>query len=314
MFKISHGTVARMLQSMRDDGRLWQHAENGRFFPSAAAKILGRPNPVAVVLRRIHSWSALCRDVMSGFEEECALHEVPILLLHTNELLVEEEPGDQGTTVASSETQRRMLGEIHLRYGDLVGGYFLDEIWTDEAIAAALPSNLPIGTFYRRSNLAHVHSATPDFKHDALLALSQLFAKGCQRIVVIDPHSHHEAAHQFLAEVSACYRILKGHDLPSDSLVKCYEPTDLKRLESELCKTKNLPTGIIVPEDNVALSLDSRLRATCRNYEKLHHLIATMGSSQIPLDATFSVIRHNYGELGKSSAASLVHPGSKEQT
>lgn len=302
-FMISHVTVARSLSRLATAGVLWQHP-GGRYYPAFARKVLGRPKPFAVLLRRMDSWSGLCREVMEGFEGACADEEHPLLLLHLKHLLVEPMPGRIGK-VASTERQAEFLREIVMRYGDDVGGYFVDELWRNAALELELPKGVRIVTFYRDGGSNRVKAISVDHRASAMLALGHLLACRYDRIQILNLYRDYLPAKAFLDAATSVYGQLLGRAWDPQDTIPAVTEDDLDKLVQRLKDPGTPRTGLICPEDNNALALAKRLEEAGIELGKQHGLISTMGTGVIE-HSGITTIRHSFVALGRSCAQYLL--------
>ncbi len=300
-FGVSHGTVFRVLNRMEKAGRVWRHP-NGRFYPALAGKVLGRAKPLAVMLRRMLSWSSLCREVMEGFTDECGERERPILWFH-NKNLVTQESADGAVQVASSSVQRKLLKEFFLLHGETIGGVLFDEFWRDDAIRGVFPTDLPSANFFRSSELPGLGSVAGDFKNGALLAMSHLLACGYERIFLLDPFPGYAPAELFLKAGREVYHEIAGRELPPDQEVPLHDPVRRKAFLRKLA-TGQVRAGLICPEDNLSLGLARELRAAGIALGQRHGLVSVMGTS-VMNSGDVTCVSYDFREMGRSAAAML---------
>lgn len=300
-FGVSHGTAFRLLSRWEKEGKVWRHA-NGRFYPALAGRVLGRAKPLAVMLRRMQTWSSLCREVMEGFTDECGERDRPVLWFH-NKALLAQESSEGGVRIASARVQRAMLEEFRLFHGDTLGGVLFDEIWRDEAIQGVFPGELPLVSFSRPSRLPEMGGVVADFRSGALLAISHLLANGFEKIVFIDPLPDYELAAVFLQAAREVYQEVAGSALPKNQLVALYDAEARKDFLRKLGESKTR-LGLICPEDNLSLSLASDLRTAKGGLARRHGLVSVMGTSIItPGDVT--CVRYDFRGMGRSAAEML---------
>lgn len=302
-FQTSHGTAARILSRLTAEGRLWQHA-NGRYYPAIAGKVFERPKPIAVLLRRMYTWSALCREVMEGFDRECAEQERPLLLLQHNQLLVEEGPG-RVLHVAPEQTQRQMIQEAVLRYGQDVSGYLFDELWSHQQIHEVIGGKYPTATFYRRSKLEDIRSFSVDFEAAAELALRHLLDCGYQRIVLVKPSPLALVAIESVNTAEKVFKKKFRHSGVPVQILAINKPQQENPFLREISNSHSPRTGILCPEDNFALYLAERMKHANIPLGKRHGIISTMGTKQIA-NTPVSAIRHPFSEIGRACAHYLL--------
>lgn len=298
-FGTSHSTAFRRLCQMESAGLVWRHP-NGRFYPAAARRILGLSKPLAVALRRMKTWSSLCREVMEGFTEECGAREQSVLLVPCKPLVDEEAPGG-AVRIASAEKQREMLEDLLLLHGKSIRGVLLDEVWTDAGLADALPSGLPAAVFYRPTRLAHLGNVGGDFRAGALLALGHLLACRYDQILLVNPLPHYEPATAFLRCAREVYAELTGKPFPRDN------ETALQRPAEKIALLKRLSTGrercgLICPEDNNAQELAETMRRHGQPPGRRHGLLAVMGTRAA---GTLTAVRYDFQAMGRRAAQML---------
>lgn len=299
-FGVSHGTVFRLLSRMEGDGHVWRHA-NGRFYPALAGKVLGRGKPLAVILRRMQTWSSLCREVLEGFTDECSDRDRPILWFH-NRHLVKQESAESGVVLASIRAQKTMLQEFRLHHGDSVGGILLDEVWKDEAIRGVFPPEIPLASFSRLSSIPNIGAVVADFKAGALLAISHLLANGFDKIYLIDPLPGYEPSANFISEARTVFHEIAGRDLPQTHVTELHTASQRTELVRMLSLTKSR-VGLICPEDNVALALAGQLRESGLLGVR-HGLVSVMGTSILP-SKDITCVKYDFREMGRQAAEML---------
>ena len=300
-FGVSHGTAFRLLGRLEREGKVWRHA-NGRFYPALAGRVLGRAKPLAVMLRRMQTWSSLCREVMEGFTDECGERDRPVLWFHNKNLLTQES-SEGGVRIASARAQKAMLEEFRLFHGDTVGGVLFDEVWRDEAIRGIFPEEVPLVSFSRPSRLPEVGGVAGDSKAGALLAISHLLANGFEKIVLIDPLPDYEAAEAFLRTAHEVYREVAGVALPKSQQVALHDTAQRGSFLRKLGESKTR-LGLICPEDNLSLALAADLRAARGGLARRHGLVSVMGTSVIaPGDVT--CVRYDFRGMGRAAAEML---------
>lgn len=300
-FGVSHGTAFRLLGRLEKEGKVWRHA-NGRFYPALAGRVLGRAKPLAVMLRRMQTWSSLCREVMEGFTDECGERDRPVLWFH-NKTLLTQESSEGGVRIASARAQRAMLEEFRLFHGDTLGGVLFDEVWRDEAIRGVFPEELPMVSFSRPSRLPEVGGVVADFRAGALLAISHLLASGFEKIVLIDPLPDYEPAAVFLRIAREVYHEVAGTALPKSQFVALHDAEARKDFLRKLSEGKTR-FGLICPEDNLSLALAAGLRTARGGLARRHGLVSVMGTSVIaPGDVT--CVRYDFSGMGRAAAEML---------
>lgn len=300
-FGVSHGTAFRLLCTLERNGTIWRH-ENGRFYPGLAGRILGRPKPLAIMLRRMVSWSSLCREVMEGFTDTCGELERPVLLFHNKNLLV-QETASSDVRITSSQTQKEMLRDFFLLHGDSIGGVLFDEVWRDEALQDALPSRVPLVSFYRPSKVPGLGSVGADFAAGALLAMSHLLASGYEKIFLLNPWPNYEPALLFIAAARQVYREIAGRPFPQSQEIVLHDPVKYRAFIRKLVSSKRR-FGLICPEDNISCHLANDLRARGVALGKKHGLVSVMGTS-VATAAGLTAVRYDYHEMGRRAALML---------
>lgn len=300
-FGVSHGTAFRLLCALEESGKVWRH-ENGRFYPGLAGRILGRPKPLAIMLRRMAAWSSLCREVMEGFSDECGEQERPVLLFHNKNLLV-QETASSGIRITSSQTQKDLLRDFFLLHGDSVGGVLLDEVWRDDALENALPEGVPFVNFYRPSELPGLGSVGANFAAGALLAMSHLLASGYEKIFLLNPLPNYEPARLFLTAARNVYREIAGRPFPESQEIVLHDRTKYKAFVRKLASSKRR-FGLICPEDNISCHLVNDLRSRDVAVGKRHGLVSVMGTS-VAISAGLTCVRYDFQEMGRLAARML---------
>ncbi len=300
-FEVSHGTVFRLFCRMEKDGRVWRHP-NGRFYPSVAGRVLGKPQPVGVMLRKMATWSALSREVMEGFTEQCAKHDRPILLFHNKELLV-QGTADSQPGIASLPQQKELLRDFFLLHGDAIGGVLFDELWSEEAIRKMLPKKLPAVTFYRPSEISGVGNVAADFRAGARLAINHLIAGGYDEIVLIEPFPDYAPAHGFLTAAQESYRKITGRRLAPEGQIPLFDPASQEAFLHRAA-TSRVRIGIICPEDNLCQHLAGKLTAAGVTLGRDHGLLSVMGTSALT-GKGITCVRYDFRKMGAMAADML---------
>lgn len=293
-FRTSHGTAFRILRRLEQQGLVWRHA-NGRFYPAWARRALERPKPLAVLLRRMTSWSVLCREVMEGFTDECGARDRSLLLVHNGDLVAEKGAGD-AISVAPLRRQEEMLRDFLLLHGDSCGGVLFDELWSDRAIRRILPPSLPAVVFHRPAEGETVGSVAADFRAGARLALGHLLACGYQTLYLIEPFADYLTNGLFLQAARGVFRELSGRDFPASRQIAWHAAASrtgfLKKLGS--AKTR---CGLICPEDNTSLQIAETLRRAGMPAGPRHGLVSVMGTSVLPA-GDLTCVRYDFRLMG----------------
>lgn len=307
-FRTSHGTAFRVLCRLEKQGLVWRHA-NGRFYPAWARRALERPKPLAVLLRRMTSWSVLCREVMEGFADECGARDRSLLLVHNGDLVAEKGAGD-AIVVALLRRQEEMLRDFLLLHGDSCGGVLFDELWNDRAIRRILPPSLPAVVFHRPAEGGTVGSVAADFRAGARLALEHLLACGYQTLYLIEPFADYLANRLFLQAAREVFQELSGRDFPVSRQIAWHHAAGrtafLKKLGS--AKTR---CGLICPEDNTSLQIADALGRAGMAAGPRHGLVSVMGTSAIP-SGHLTCVRYGFRQMGRLAGQMLSNgkPGS----
>lgn len=300
-FNISHGTVFRLFCRMEKKGRVWRHP-NGRFYPALAGRVLGKPKPIAIMLRKMASWSTLSREVMEGFTEQCAAHERPLLLFHNRELLMQGSPDSQ-PDIASAAKQKELLCDFFLLYGETIAGVLFDELWSEEVIRKNLPKKIPAVSFYRSCEVPGLGNVTADFRTGVLLAMSHLMARGYDEILFVEPFPGYTPTANFLQAAEETYREIVKRSLPKDRRVQLFNPTSRKAFLERLAIGKTR-YGIICPEDNLSRHLVQEMRAARIPVGKRHGLVSIMGTSAIT-EKQITCVRYDFRAMGRAAADML---------
>ncbi len=300
-FKVSHGTAFRVLQRLEREGKAWRHP-NGRFYPMLAGRVLGRTKPLAVMLRRMHAWSFLCKEIMDGFTDECSERDRPVLLFPHKGLLL-QKAAEQTVQIAAPSAQRLLLKEFALLHGDAVGGVLFDEIWRDEVIDGIFPPDLPLASFSRPSRWSGVASVVPDYEAGALLAIGHLLASGYEKIVLIDPLPDYEPAKLFLKTALSVYGQLSQKTPARNDVVQWHRPDQRSRLIRRLIDDKTR-VGLLCPEDNVSAALAASARDAGVKLGPRHGLVSVMGTRALA-PGEITCMRYDFEAMGRVAASML---------
>lgn len=300
-FGVSHGTAFRLLCALEREGLIWRH-DNGRFYPALAGKVLGRPKPLAVMLRRMASWSSLCREVMEGFTDECGELERPVLLFHNKDLLVQDTPSS-GLRITSSQAQKDFLRDFFLLQGDSIGGVLFDEVWRDEALRDFVTVGVPLVSFYRPGVSPRLGGVGADFAAGALLAMSHLLASGYEKIFLLNPWPNYESARLFLSAARNVYREIAGREFPASQEVELHDSVQYKAFLRKLVSSRHR-FGLICPEDNISCHLAQDLESRGVALGKRHGLVSVMGTF-VAKTAGLTCVRYDYHGMGRRAARML---------
>ena len=300
-FQTSHGTAFRVLCRLEKQGVVWRHA-NGRFFPAWARRALERPKPLAVMLRRMTSWSVLCREVMEGFADACGERDHSLLLVHNKNLVDESGPGD-AITVASPSQQTDLLKDFLLLHGDTCGGVLFDELWSDQAIRQVLPPTIPAVVFHRPTEGEAIGSVAADFRAGARLALGHLLACEYRTLYFIEPFAGYPPSRIFLRAAREVFRELSGRDFPMARQIAWHHAANRQAFLRKLATSKTR-CGLICPEDNTSQQICEALRTTGIPLGPRHGLVSVMGTSAIPPEH-LTCVRYDFRQMGRLAGQML---------
>lgn len=300
-FRTSHGTAFRVLCRLEKQGVVWRHA-NGRFYPAWARRALERPKPLAVLLRRMTSWSVLCREVMEGFTDECGARDRSLLLVHNGDLVAETGAGD-AISVAPLRRQEEMLRDFLLLHGDSCGGVLFDELWSDRAIRRILPPSLPAVVFHRPAEGETVGSVAADFRAGARLALDHLLACQYRTLYFIEPFADYPSARLFLQAAREVFRELSGRDFPGSRQIAWHHAAGRTAFLQKLASAKTR-CGLICPEDNTSQQIHDSLCAAGIPLGPRHGLVSVMGTSAIP-PGHLTCVRYDFRHMGRLAGQML---------
>ena len=300
-FHTSHGTAFRVLCRLEEKQIVWRHP-NGRFFPGWARRAMDRPKPIAIMLRRMMSWSVLCREVIEGFAEECGEQERDLLHIHNKELAAESLPGG-AFCVAPVERQVELLRDFLLIQGERISGVLLDELWSDRAINKVIPAGLPAVVFHRRSKIKRIGNVATDSRAGVTLALEHLLECGYERIFLIDPFLGYQPARDCLAEARVAYGALTGRKLSVKQLVSIHDPASERAFMREMIAGKRR-CGLLCPEDNASILLAEKLQSAGVALGEQHGLVSLMGTGAIRA-GELTCVRFDFREMGKRAGQML---------
>jgi hypothetical protein len=309
-FGVSNTTVFRALSRLTQDGVVWQHPTNGRYYPSTARLLLERPKPVACLIRRLELGSALYRELLEGISAGCGTRHRTMLLWH-DELLVNHPDPHDPPVFASVGAQRAILKEFLDRHGPSAGGFVLDHVWSDEALREHAERLQPAVVLFRSCAVEGLGNIRADFRAGAIKALAHLLGRGYEQILPIEPFTGDPAVVEFAAALAAAADELgcRSRVAPVVSASTARE----RRVIVERIRKGTRRSALLCPEDNVALLLLEALREADVRLPERAGVLSVMGTD-LATSAGLSCLRYDFRQLGRLAVQALGEPSAARQT
>jgi len=292
-YGVANSTVFRLFMKLEAEGLLWR-AFNGRFFDARARALVDKPLPIACLFRRIEDWSLLYQELMEGIASACEQEGCASLLWHDDRLVQHGKVGSP-PRFASIGTQEKSLETFLNRYQRSAGGFIFDHAWSDKVLAELPPEIKKMSVILCRTGPKDILSVAPDGVHAARLALAHLLDLGCINIHPVRPFFG-DAAVEYLLEgineaASLSHCKLSGEVSAETALSRRHLMAQIKK--------SGKPTGLIVPEDNVACLLQEECFAN--NLESIK-IISIQGTRKA---CNIMHVRTDYAALGAQAVCCL---------
>lgn len=298
---IAHTTAFRLLRELATAGAVWQHPVNGRYYPAAARSLFDRPKPVACLFRRLELASELYRELLEGVSAGCGAHQRMMALWHDEGLLNHPDP-QEPPIFAPVPQQRAILRNFASRHSAGAGGFILDHIWSDEALAAEFAALRPAVVLYRSTTLPDVSNIRADLRSGAFKALAHLLGRGFERIVPVVPFEGDPAVQEFGAVLDAVATEL-------DCRACLAPPVIASRSADRAGLLQRVERGqrrcaILCPEDNIAIMLLTAGRAAGLSCPKDFGVLSVMGTD-LATRAGVTCLRYDFRKLGRLAVDAL---------
>ena len=309
-FRVANTTAFRLLRDLAGAGAVWQHPVNGRYYPASARALFDRPKPVACLFRRLELASELYRELLEGVSAGCGAHQRMMSLWH-DELLLNHPDPQEPPQFASTAQQRSILRNFLTRHGAGAGGFVLDHIWSDEALAAESAALQPAVVLYRSTTLSGVSNIRADLRSGAFKALAHLLGRGFEQIIPVVPFEGDLAVEEFgsvldsVATELDCRACLAPAASASRSSDRAALLQRMKR-SSRRC-------ALLCPEDNVAIMLLNAARADGLSCPKDFGVLSVMGTD-FAVRAGLSCLRYDFRQLGRRAVEALSAPAPVRET
>jgi DNA-binding LacI/PurR family transcriptional regulator len=218
------------------------------------------------------------------------------MLLWHDELLVNHPDPDAPPLFADVDGQRAILRGFVDQHGDSVGGYVLDHMWQDEALAVAPRSMQRAVLLYRRAptGLAGLSNVRADFAVAATQALAHVFARGYSTVVPVVPFRGDPAVEEFLSELDravvtlGCSGAMQPRVVAEDALAR-------EALVRQFSSSERI--AFIVPEDHTAVRLRDSLASGGVSVPAQAGVVAVMGTSVAEV-AGLTRLRFPFRQMG----------------
>ena len=309
-FNVANTTVFRLLRDLATTGAVWQHPVNGRYYPAAARALLDRPKPVACLFRRLELASELYRELLEGVSAGCGAHQRMMSLWH-DELLLNHPDPQEPPVFASVAQQRTILRNFITRHGAGAGGFVLDHVWSDEALAGEKEALQPAVVLYRTTTLPSVSNIRADLRSGAFKALAHLLGRGFEQIIPVVPFQGDPAVDEFgsvldsVATELGCRPCLTPPAMASRA-------SDRSALIQRI-KRNQRRCALLVPEDNIAIMLLNAARAEGLSCPKEFGVLAVMGTDSAVRNG-LSCLRYDFRRLGRMAVDALSAPSPVRET
>ncbi len=303
-FGVANTTVFRALRDLAARGDIWQHPVSGRYFPAAARARLDRPKPVACLLRRLELGSELYREFLEGISAGCGAARRTMLLWH-DELLVNHPDPAEPPAFASASRQDAILADFIDRHADAAGGFILDHLWGDRALAAHRAALRPAVLLFRETKVPGIANVRADFRAGAFKALGHLLGRGFETIVPLRPFAGDPAVDEFERALTVAAGEL-------DCLARLARPvpvgTDAERIAlGQRLQRESRRSALISPEDNIARLTLETLRQAGIDLPGRVGLLSVMGTA-FAAKADLSCLRYDFRAMGRAAAEMLGRP------
>jgi DNA-binding LacI/PurR family transcriptional regulator len=301
-FGVANTTVFRALRALARAGEVWQHPTNGRYYPSSARLLVDRPKPIACLIRRLELGSELYRELLEGISAGCGAGQRTILLWH-DDLLVNHPDPHEPPAFASLPQQRAILADFLARHGDTAGGFILDHVWSDEALAAHADRLRPAVLLYRASPLSALHNPAADFRAGAFMAIGHLLGRGFEQVIPTRPFVGDPAVDEFFTALQSVAVELNCQARVTEP-ARASTPAERSSLVQRLRRTSRR-TALLCPEDNVAVLLLAALRETGIACPAQVGVLSVMGTD-FATRAGLSCLRYDFRKLGRAAVEALT--------
>ncbi len=303
-FGVANTTVFRLLRDLAARGEIWQHPVSGRYFPAAARARLDRPKPLACLLRRLELGSALYREFLEGISAGCGAARRTMLLWH-DELLVNHPDPAEPPAFATADQQDAILADFIARHADTAGGFVLDHLWGDRALAAHAAALRPAVVLFRGTAVPGFANVRADFRAGAFKALGHLLGRGFEHIVPLRPFAGDPAVDEFESALAVAATELACRDRLAAPVVASTH-TERAALAQRLRRTARR-TALLCPEDNVARLMLGTLRDSGIAVPREVGLLSVMGTA-FAAAADLSCLRYDFRAMGRTAVELLGAP------
>lgn len=299
--RVANTTVYRCLRDLATAGRIWQHPVNGRYYPLSARALFDRPQPVACLIRRLEVASALYRELLEGISAGCGELRRTMLLWH-DELLVDHPDAHEPPVFARVAQQHAILRDFIDRHGSTAGGFVLDHVWSDDALAAERDSLKPSVVLFRKCAVPGFSNVRADFRAGAFKALAFLLGRGFEQILPVIPFENDPAVDEFEATLDVVATELDCRNRLGPRAVAS-RARERKELIQRLRRT-NQRTALLCPEDNVALLLLEAAREAGLSCPGRVGVISVMGTD-LATTSQLTCLRYDFRRMGKTAVQLL---------
>ena len=213
-------------------------------------------------------WSQLYHEIIEGISSVCSANGSPLVLLSAPLLVCQSDP-TEAPLFASSSIQKKELRPLLAAAPRGCGGFILDHLWSEEALAA---SSFPGGErlqllFGSNRNIPVI---APDEKAGAELIRAYLVANNFDHVVLVNPFEGDPA-------IDAATHLLRKelNDFRLREIAFGHIGAEIKRL---LASRKNR-ICMLCPEDYTCLAISNLLdgKAAASRIQ----LLATQGTGML---------------------------------
>ncbi len=299
-YNISNASVSRLLNRLHEEGTIWRR-KNGRYFLNASRSLLEKPKPYACLLRQLQSWSRVYQDIMSGFSSAFGSDRTAMLFVH-DPILVRHSNTSEPPIHATPAQQKEALTQLFHHHANAFQGILLDEVWLDEVLAEFSDHLKNAVVVCRPTALPELSSVSPDFESGAMLAVSHLYARGFEEIVLAIPFEG-AASIKYWTEASLKAAQTIGKPIDPNNIFSVASENERSVFLEQLQKKKTR-TGVICLEDNLSVILRNSMKTAGIKIPRQVGILSAMGT-ELVTQPDISSLLVDYQQIGRSATEIL---------